>query len=122
MPRYVVLRHETAESDSRPSHWDLMHEPLDGGLLWTWAFAAEPGAEQQATAERLANHRTAYLDFEGPISGGRGHVRRVMEGEFRFLRADSDRVELDVASGRLPRQVRMLCQQSDQRWKVTFDD
>ena len=47
-----------------------MLEPLDGGLLWTWAFAAEPGAEQQATAERLANHRTAYLDFEGPISGG----------------------------------------------------
>ncbi len=32
-------------------------------------------------AERLPDHRAAYLDFEGPISGNRGEVRRVCRGQ-----------------------------------------
>lgn len=31
-------------------------------------------------AERIADHRQLYLDFEGQISGGRGQVRRLAHG------------------------------------------
>ncbi len=36
---------------------------------------------QMMNVIRLANHRPAYLDFEGPISGDRGFVTRVARGE-----------------------------------------
>ncbi|MBM3965642.1 MAG: hypothetical protein FJ308_11350 [Planctomycetes bacterium] len=34
---------------------------------------------------RLPMHRSAYLSYEGPISRGRGHVRRVGNGVLRWL-------------------------------------
>jgi hypothetical protein len=39
--------------------------------------------------DRLPDHRRVYLDYEGPISGGRGEVVRVEAGTFR---SDEDRV------------------------------
>ena len=42
-------------------------------------------------AERLADHRLAYLDYEGPVSGDRGHVRRLDAGTFA-VRQDSSNV------------------------------
>jgi len=32
-------------------------------------------------AERIADHRHAYLTYEGPVSGNRGEVRRVAAGQ-----------------------------------------
>jgi hypothetical protein len=46
-------------------------------------------------AERLADHRAAYLTYEGEISGGRGSVRRVAEGELRILASDDRRIVLE---------------------------
>ncbi|MFT5422297.1 MAG: hypothetical protein ACI89L_000054 [Phycisphaerales bacterium] len=31
-------------------------------------------------AERIADHRAVYLDYEGPVSGGRGRVTRLASG------------------------------------------
>ena len=31
-------------------------------------------------ARRIGDHRKAYLDYEGPVSGGRGDVTRVDRG------------------------------------------
>ncbi len=39
---------------------------------------------QQVTP--LPDHRREYLDYEGPVSGDRGHVRRVAAGSFELLR------------------------------------
>ena len=36
-------------------------------------------------ARSLPDHRLAYLDYEGEISGGRGTVRRIDSGEFFVL-------------------------------------
>ena len=33
--------------------------------------------------ERLADHRLDYLEYEGPVSGDRGSVRRVDGGQYR---------------------------------------
>lgn len=78
MPRFVILRHETPPGYERPSHWDLMLE--FGGALRTWALADEPVVGSTQTAERLGDHRLEYLDYEGPVSGGRGTVARWDEG------------------------------------------
>jgi len=74
MPRYVILEHDAADG----RHWDFM---LAGGeALATWALAERPDAAGPVAARSLADHRVAYLDYEGPISGGRGSVTRWDQG------------------------------------------
>ena len=63
------------------------------GVLLTWSLAALPAAwggdggsaAEQIAATRLADHRIEYLDYEGPISGDRGVVKRVDGGEYEVL-------------------------------------
>jgi hypothetical protein len=88
MPRFVLLYHECPPSFGKPSHWDLMLER--DGVLLTWSLPTLPavwGGEvgvgfEQIGATRLADHRLAYLDYEGPIGGERGSVTRVDGGEY----------------------------------------
>jgi len=68
MPRYVILQHDHPEL-----HWDLMLQA--GDKLRTWRLAKapiKPGEAIEATA--IGDHRLMYLDYEGPVSGGRGRV------------------------------------------------
>lgn len=120
MPRYVVLRHENPLDQLRPVHWDLMLEK--DGVLWTWALLEVPRANLQLEAQQLADHRVAYLEYEGPISGGRGEVTRIMSGEFEFEEIAQSRLAVCVASGELARRVDFERQGDSQRWNVTFDD
>ncbi len=94
--RYVILRHELplpptsscerlspagGDSTARGSHYDVMFE-TDEGLL-TWAVERLPSVGQpRQPALRLPLHRTAYLDYEGPVSGDRGYVHRVQAGTY----------------------------------------
>jgi len=80
MPRFVVLFHETPSGYARGDHYDLMLER--GGVLCTWAFDALPQAGEPIVAERLPDHRLAYLNYEGDVSAGRGRVRRVDSGDY----------------------------------------
>lgn len=84
MPRFVVLRHECPPGFAAPSHWDLMLE--DGAALLTWRLESLPVAGgEPIVAERLGDHRVAYLDYEGPLGDNRGDVLRVDAGEFRWV-------------------------------------
>jgi DNA polymerase Ligase (LigD) len=79
MPRFVILEH-----DYPILHWDLMLEV--GSELRTWRLGKEPvplGDSIEATP--LGDHRVAYLDYEGPVSGGRGTVRRWDRGVYETL-------------------------------------
>src|SRR5687767_7893471 len=77
--RFVVLHHTGVPMP----HFDLMFETGPGGPLATWRSADWP-VNSPAVVERLADHRRKYLDYEGPVSGDRGRVSRVIEGRFRF--------------------------------------
>lgn len=46
--------------------------------LQRWPLAAG----QSCACTELAPHRRGYLDYEGEITGGRGHVRRVAQGRW----------------------------------------
>lgn len=90
MARFVILRHETPPGSARPLHWDLMLES-DNHLL-SWALVSEPAPDCEVACEPLPNHRRAYLDFEGPISGNRGVVTRCDYGTFTWQKNEAARV------------------------------
>jgi hypothetical protein len=70
MPRYVILQHDI----SGASHFDFMLET--GDVLKTWSLPKPPAPGVEIDAEALPDHRLAYLDYEGPVSGDRGSVAR----------------------------------------------
>lgn len=85
--QYVVLYHQ----DRRGSHYDFM---IDAGeALSTWRLDQPPESigEVPVACTRLADHRRLYLDYEGPISGDRGHVSRHDRGACTIESADANR-------------------------------
>ncbi len=98
MPRFAILRHETPPGSPRPLHWDFLLEDAD--TLLTWALAEPPAAGHAIAAEALANHRTAYLEYEGPVSGNRGTVTRWDAGTFQWRRRSHREIAVHL-SGRV---------------------
>ena len=102
MPRFVILEH-----DHPTLHWDLMLE--HEGSLKTWRLPRPPDAwgehsclpgEQTPVAQAgkqeslphalpLPEHRLMYLDYEGPVSGNRGHVKRWDAGTYESIHRDA---------------------------------
>lgn len=104
--RYVVLFHDWgkvpgAAPPGRGDHFDWMFE-ADTGLR-TWATDERLSLDEAATAAaiELPLHRAAYLEYEGPISGNRGSVRRMERGTFRVLLESADRFEIEVEGDRV---------------------
>ncbi len=102
--RFAILRHELPLHAARPSHWDLLLEHR--GILLTWelptlGFENLPATFEQLAIRRLADHRTAYLTYEGPVSNDRGSVNQVDSGDYRIAdQGSAEWVEVE-ATGRL---------------------
>jgi hypothetical protein len=112
MRRYVILEH-----DHPNRHWDLMIE--DNGALKTWRLARPPHANTPVEAEPIPDHRLAYLDYEGPVSGGRGHVVRWDAGHVVVLRITGDTWETHVAGQRLDGTLH-LQQHTNGSWECVY--
>jgi hypothetical protein len=112
MPRFVILEHD------HPSlHWDFMLEA--GDALATWRLSAPPAAGQEVDAEAIGDHRPAYLDYEGPVRGGRGRVVRWDAGTFAWLERGAGRVAVALEGGRVRGVVR-LERLSGAAWRARF--
>jgi hypothetical protein len=85
MPCFVILEH-----DHPFLHWDFMLE--SGDVLRTWRLHAKPQAGAAVAAESLGDHRMAYLDYEGPVSGNRGSVKRWDFGTFAWEEDTPERI------------------------------
>ena len=115
--RFALLLHIL--SDNR--HWDLMLENGDG--LATWRLPLDPFALATAAttdnvpAERIADHRLAYLTYEGPVSGERGEVRREDEGDYELLRSLPDVWLVRLAGRRLNGDFELPLQSSGGRFR-----
>ena len=118
MWRYVILRHEMPAEAARTSHWDLMLE-FDG-VLRTWALGKLPCAGAVMDVEALPDHRMDYLEYEGPVSGGRGTVRHWDEGTFRLLRASDLEMVIELMGRRLHCVARLNQQTDSHLWRLTF--
>lgn len=79
--RFVVLYHELPETLDRPNHYDFMLE--SGHVLLAWAMENPLETGLTLMAQRLNDHRKEYLDYQGPVSGDRGQVSRIMSGHYR---------------------------------------
>jgi len=119
MPRYVILRHETPSGYERPCHWDFMLE--SGNVLRTWALQEEPHRGATVAAEALADHRLAYLDYEGPVSGNRGRVIRYDEGTYDLVCDTPTRVTVSLAGRALQCSATLERGPDDSpSWTITF--
>jgi hypothetical protein len=120
MPRFAVLYHDLPPNSPRGSHYDFMLEQQ--GALRTWALDAAPDsrAEQEATA--LADHRLAYLTYEGAVSGDRGTVTQWDAGVYELECASENEVRCLLRGRRLQGTVQLQRepQAGDQRWRFRF--
>jgi hypothetical protein len=118
MSRFVVLYHEMPPSNERASHYDVMLE--HDGILRTWAVALPPHSGSTQRADALPDHRLAYLDYEGPISGERGSVRRWDSGEFRWLIDSPQRLEAELRGTHLLGTLFFAFAPAEKAWELTF--
>lgn len=94
MPRYVVLTH-----DHPYLHWDFLLEYA--GKLRAWRLDQPPNAGGTISATQLPDHRLHYLDYEGPVSGNRGEVRRWDRGEYVLLGEIAERLKIRLQGEQL---------------------
>ncbi|MHC4401968.1 MAG: DNA polymerase ligase N-terminal domain-containing protein [Planctomycetota bacterium] len=115
MPRFVILEHDSP----RGRHWDLMLEAA--GALATWSLSERPGTAETIDAEALPDHRLAYLDYEGPISGGRGSVARWDRGTYRVERWSAEERIVALRGERLAGRAAVTRSAEDpMRWRFQF--
>jgi hypothetical protein len=112
MLRFVILEH-----DHPVLHWDLMLE--SGAALRTWRLAAPPGPGADFSAALSFDHRRLYLDYEGPVSGGRGRVVRWDGGTFTWGEEGEDRLVVRLSGGRLRGTLR-LDRVAGEDWRGSF--
>jgi DNA polymerase ligase (LigD)-like protein len=96
--RFVILEH-----DHPFLHWDLMLEA--GKVLRTWRLLTEPVMGMAIAAEPLGDHRKMYLDYEGPVSGGRGQVRRWDAGMLEWKVDSAERTVVQLKGTRVKGEV-----------------
>ena len=114
--QFVLIRHVLSDH----THWDLMFDI--GPALATWqlqedpaGLAGDPKRQTVIRAQRIGDHRRAYLDYEGPVSGNRGYVVRVDAGRYEATerRTCVWQVRMD---GQLLRGEFQLMKNPDESW------
>ena len=101
MPRFALLIHDSP----RGLHYDFFLE--EGEVLKTWALPHLPEPGLEIACEALADHRPIYLDYEGPISGGRGTVARWDQGTFVIELWTDDEIIVELAGAKLAGRVEL---------------
>jgi hypothetical protein len=100
--RYVILRHEGIDDP----HFDLMLETKPGSELLSARLSEWP-ITKLTLVGRAPEHGRAYLEYEGPVSKGRGTVTRVKAGTCRFEMDQDDVMWVRLDDGtevRLPQE------------------
>ncbi|TWU58048.1 hypothetical protein [Rubripirellula reticaptiva] len=123
--RFVVLHHHIGPGFQRVSddHFDWMFER--GGSLRTWATPVIDDVNDAFTlnCEPLADHRIEYLNYEGPVSGHRGNVTRVVAGTFKVIDEWPSRflVQVNVELGDLFDKATLVFQRTSLDFDRGFD-
>lgn len=113
MPRFVILTH-----DHPILHWDFMLE--NEAVLRTWRLSQPPAAGAIIFAEPLADHRLAYLDYEGPVCGNRGTVRSFDRGNYVAVEETADLVVVELSGNQLNGQASLRRLSHPGTWTFQF--
>ncbi|MDO4584095.1 MAG: hypothetical protein Q4D62_08340 [Planctomycetia bacterium] len=93
--RFTLLEHRQGTE----KHWDLLLEWPGEERLRTWQFEEHPW-ESTLPGKRIGDHRRIYLDYEGPISHGRGEVRQCGTGTYRVVAETERGWQVALSNGR----------------------
>lgn len=103
LPRFVLLEHDYPQL-----HWDFMLE--DGDRLLTWKLLEDPAvlvfqqlklSGVSVKSALASDHRLVYLGYEGPVSGGRGWVKRFDYGAFDWIQKDYPEIQVKLRGEKL---------------------
>ena len=113
-PRRFAILHHTGYGRE---HWDLLLEQDE--TLFTWQLGSCPASDQNfpIDAARIADHRKIYLDYEGPVSGARGHVTAVDRGKLTMISQDPQRIEFELEGESVAGRF-VLTQVSESVWRL----
>jgi hypothetical protein len=98
--RSVLLEHTLPDASV---HFDWLikrphaSDPPPEHRMVTFRCADDPLESPGAwTGTRIPDHRAHYLEYEGPVSGDRGAVRRIWRCPCRLLLETPERVEVEL--------------------------
>jgi hypothetical protein len=116
MPRFVILEHD----HPRGRHYDFMLEV--GDVLRTWSLAEPPASGVEQPAELLPDHRLAYLDYEGPVSGDRGAVVRWEMGTYRLIEQGDQAMVVELRGRKVSGTASLTRETHDpSRWNLRME-
>jgi len=81
-------------------------EVLRGGITQVWT--------------QLPCHRKHYLDYEGPVSGNRGEVKRIMGGTCRWLEEADQVIRLELSSPDFSGNLSLLSTTHPDQWETRW--
>jgi len=111
VPQFALLIHDSPLG----LHYDFLLE--DGEVLKTWALPHLPELGLEILCDALADHRSIYLDYEGPISGGRGTVTRWDRGIYSVELWTDDAIHVELTGAKLAGRVELRRQaKSSEQW------
>lgn len=114
MPRFAILTH-----DHPFWHWDVLLEKE--AVLRAWRVLSSPDSDGPLTAEALPDHRTVYLDYEGPVSGNRGEVRQWDSGEYSLVAESESELIVELNGRRLCGKFRLSQTETGWTWQHLDD-
>ena len=91
-----------------------------GDALITWQLLKEPvdRSSLPVPARKIQDHRKAYLDYEGPLSGDRGSVRRVDTGTCEILQRLPSQYVIQLQGVRLKGKFTLVRDNEDWLFRV----
>ena len=92
--RYAVLYHSGIDEP----HFDLLVETHPGSDLAAWRSPVWP-IESPTSLRRLKDHRRIYLQYQGELSGNRGHVKRIADGACEVVIGENSPWNIRFADG-----------------------
>jgi hypothetical protein len=96
-----------------------MLEQDDG--LRTWRIAELPANNKHIAATSLGLHRSAYLDYEGPLSGNRGEVMRWDQGIYSEM-TEANGVLKALINGKMLRGRIEMALREELNWDFVYWD
>jgi hypothetical protein len=119
----VLLRHDLPDG-SEHIDWMVAQDALGTLPLLTFRLGRRPDEllnGESLPGCRIADHRPAYLELEGPVSGGRGRVTRLARGMVSNWRRDEktgpERWSMEIHWPTAVQQLEVVRQKLDQ-WLV----
>ena len=115
MSRFAILRHDGPQG----LHWDFLLEMGETLKTWSLPQAPEPGVKM--TCRALPEHRLAYLDYEGPVSGDRGSVARWDCGTYDVVCEGDSELIVELAGEKLNGRAVLVRSPEDLKsWQFSF--